>query len=190
MVSDIVYNVCDSLANDPAAKSSPVDFDLSRIKSLRTLEFQARSIINRLKPLAPDHATLGFFRVVLSTIKSPAFSKVVVVYSDTDFYGVSTPPACGGNRHRSTTPDERAEEALWHCWLFEVFREMYLVRDFQLVLRAEVHDPVGEYMIGVLKQAIAEEVVAKRLDYLPSEPLVVYSPRGTWMEPWKNHCYE
>ena len=67
---------------------------------------------------------------------------------------------------------------------------MYLVRDFQLVLRVEVHDQVGEYMIGVLKQAIAVEVAAKRLDYLPSEPLVVYSPRGTWMEPWKNHCYE
>ena len=86
-------------ANDPAAKSFLMDFDLSRIKSLRTLEFQVRSIVNRLKPLAPDDAALGFFRVVLSTIKSPAFFKVVVVYTDTDFRGVSTPPACRQNHH-------------------------------------------------------------------------------------------
>jgi hypothetical protein len=163
-----------------------VDFDLSRIKSLRTLELQARSIINRQEPLAPDHATLSFLRAVLSTIKSPAFSKVVVDYSDSDFRGVAPLPAW--NRYRIITPDERAEEALWHRWLFEAFKEMYLVRDFQLALCAEVYDPVGEYTIRVLKQAIAVEVVEKRLDYLPSEPLVIYNPRGSRMETRMRRC--
>ena len=55
------------------------------------------------------------------------------------------------------TPEERAEEAIWRCWLFDVFREMYLVRDFRLALCADVHGPVLEYMVRELKQTIAVE---------------------------------
>ena len=55
------------------------------------------------------------------------------------------------------TPEERAEEAIWHRWLFDVFGKMYVVRDFQLALCADVHGPVLEYMVRELKQAIAAE---------------------------------
>ena len=76
------------------------------------------------------------------------------------------------------TPYERRMEALWHRGLFRVFREMHAVRDFRLVLCANVWDPLGEYTVGVLKQAVTAERAAKRLDYLSLEPLVVYVPRG------------
>ena len=55
---------------------------------------------------------------------------------------------------------------------------MHAVRDFRLVLCANVWDRLGEYTVGVLKEAVMAERAAKRLDYLPLEPLVVYIPRG------------
>ena len=75
------------------------------------------------------------------------------------------------------TLDQRRIEALWHRGLFKVFHEMHAVRDFRLVLCADVWDRVGEYTVGVLKQAVAAERAAKRLDYLPLEPLAVYVPQ-------------
>ena len=62
--------------------------------------------------------------------------------------------------------------------LFKVFREMYAVRGFRLVLYADVWNCVVEYTKGVLKEAFAAEKEAKRLVHLPPEPLVIYSPRG------------
>ena len=78
------------------------------------------------------------------------------------------------------TPAGRAAEASWHRSLFEVFREMYAARHFQLVLCADVWGRVKEYTVGVLECAVAVEKAAKRLDYLPSEPLVIHNPRGSW----------
>ena len=75
------------------------------------------------------------------------------------------------------TLDERRMEALWHRGLFKVFCKMHAVRDFRLVLCANVWDPLGEYTVGVLKQAVTAERAAKRLDYLPLEPLAVYVPQ-------------
>jgi len=34
--------------------------------------------------------------------------------------------------------------------------------------------------VGVLKRAIVVEKAVKRLYYLPSEPLMIYRPRGSW----------
>ena len=76
------------------------------------------------------------------------------------------------------TPAERADEASWHRNLFKVFHEMYAVRGFQLVLCADVWDRVGEYTKGVLKEAVAVERAAKRLDYLSPET------------PWHHRLFE
>jgi hypothetical protein len=78
------------LVNDPAAQSSLLDFDLSLDKSLRTLELPVDYILDDLKPRVPDPATLHSLRTVLSTITSPAFPKVVVLYSDGNFRGLSS----------------------------------------------------------------------------------------------------
>jgi len=47
------------------------------------------------------------------------------------------------------------------------------------VLCADVWDSLGEYTVGVLRQAVSVEKEAKRLDYLPFEPLVIHNPRGS-----------
>ena len=80
--------------------------------------------------------------------------------------------------YRTMTPAQRAKHELWHRGLFEAFREMYTVRDFRLVLCVNVWDRVEEYTVGVMKRVVEEEKTAGRLDYLFSEPVVVYSPRG------------
>ena len=161
-----------------AARPLPPDFDLSRNRSLRTLEVRADSIIPRYGFCTLDPAISSFLRTVLSTITSLEFSEVVVIYRDTDFFGVaqySRPP----NVYRNMTPEQRAKEASWHRELFKVFRWMYRLREFRLVLCAEVWDRVGEYAMRVLKQAVAAEKAGKRLDCLPSEPSVIYRPRGS-----------
>jgi hypothetical protein len=168
--------------NDFTARTSSVDFDLSRNKLLRTFEVTALSIADRRSwtpAWIPIH--LGFLRTTFSTITSPAFSEVVVLYRDRDFAGVKdylSFPRRGGV-YAEVTPREKASEAKWHHELFEVFREVYAARAFRLVLCADVWDHVGEYAVGVLKGIVAAEKAAKGLDYLPSEPEVVYSPRGS-----------
>ena len=160
------------------ARSSLVDFDLSRHKLLRTLEVRARFIVPGHGSCAPDPAISSFLRTVLSTITSLEFSEVIVAFRETDFCGVaqySRPP----DIYRDMTPDQRAEEASWHCDLFKVFREVHTLRGFRLVLCAEVWDCVGEYTMRVLRWAVAAEKAGRRLKYFPSEPLVIYSPRGS-----------
>ena len=113
----------------------------------------------------------------LPTITSLVFSEVVIVYRDRDFSGVGHYPL---SVFREISPAGRATEASWHCSLFEAFREMYAMRDFRLVLCADVLCRVKEYTVGALECAVAVEKVAERLGYLPSEPLVTHSLRGFW----------
>jgi len=160
------------------AKPPFLDFDLSRNKSLRTLEIVARSTVSRYKSYALNLAISSFLRTTLSTIASLEFSKIVIIYWDTDFCGVAQCPR-PPNIYTDTTPDQRAKEASWHRELFTVFRWMYRLRDFQLVLCAEVWNRFGEYVMRVLKHAVAAEKAGGRLDYLPSEPLLVYSPQAS-----------
>ena len=109
-----------SPANNLTARSSLVDFDLSRHKSLRTLEVRARFIVPGHGSCAADPAISSFLRTVFSTITSLTFSKVIVAFRDTDFCGVGSPP-CGPNIYTTMTPDRITKEASWHCELFKVF---------------------------------------------------------------------
>ena len=164
-------------ANNLITGFSLQDFDLSRNKSLRALEVPARHIVSKREPCAPSSATLSFLMTTLPTITSPAFSEVVIVYRDRDFSGVGYYPL---RVYRKATPADRATEASWHRRLFEVFRKTHAIRDFRLVLCADVWGRMKEYTVGELECAVAVEKAAKRLDYLPSEPLVIHSPRGSW----------
>ena len=113
----------------------------------------------------------------LSTVTSPAFSEVIIVYRDHDFLGVD-PSRFSYNFpfHWMSEVDE-AEEALRHRRRFKVFREIRKVRDFRLVLRVDVWDRVGKYTMGVLKQAVTAEGEWEGVENTFSEPLVIYSPR-------------
>ena len=116
----------------------------------------------------------------MSTITSPAFSEVVVFYMDYDFSAVRFGPwRFTQHLYTNITPAKIAREASWHAQLFAVFREMYAVRGFQLVLCAEVWDRLGEYAKSALKEAIAVEKAAGGLVGFSPKPLVVCRPRGS-----------
>jgi hypothetical protein len=133
---------------DNLTAGSPRNFDLSRNKTLRTLEIRAQYLYDaRLM----THA--------LSTITSPVFSEVTVIYLDSDLSDFTSP-----------------EEVLGHHRRFEVFREMRSVRDFQLVLCAIVRANVGKDSVEELKDIVEEEKVKMGGDAIFPEPLVIHSP--------------
>jgi len=66
---------------DHSTASRLEDFELYRSKSLRTLEFRARHLDGAIRARGEDLAAPLLVRA-LSTIKSPVFSKVVVIYRD------------------------------------------------------------------------------------------------------------
>jgi len=159
---------------DFTARSSPEDFDLSRNNSLRALEITSQSIGATCVGLSGLLEASPSLKHALSTIASPAFSEVIVLYQDFDFcYYWGTPPA-----FFPISQTARAGVASRHHKRFNLFREMYKVRDFRLVLCADVWDRMGKYSVGVLKQAIAVEKAERGLGGLPSELSVTYSPRG------------
>jgi hypothetical protein len=163
--------------DDLAAVSSIRDFDLSRNKFLRTLEVTGRSIDCG----SSSKTTTRLLIYALSTIISPAFSEVTVIYRDSIFRGVSL-PSSRRPVFWSLSLAEIAQEASWFDQQFEVFQAMHRVRDFQLVFYADVWERVGEYTMGVLKQAVAAEKVKRRFDDTYREPLVIYSPRASRLQ--------
>ena len=148
-------------------------FDLSRNESLRILQVTARSIDGALWNSSSDAVT-SLLTYALSTITSSAFSELAIFYRDYDFRGIHYLPL-DRFYYRMMSPAEIVEEAR-HSRLFEVFRKMYKVRDFRLVLCVDVWDNVGEYSVRMLKEAVATEKAKGGFDDLSSEPVVPYSP--------------
>ena len=105
---------------------------------------------------------------------SPMFLEVIVLYVWYDFRGIQSPCLCRDCQPPmfSYTRADRAEEASRHHRQYKVFSEAQKVRDFRLVLCAEVWDDVGEYSVGVLKE-LWREKRQKVLDGFSSEPTVV-----------------
>ena len=149
------------LANPFAVNASPPDIDLSHSKSLRTLEIAARFVLS---------GEPGYLTHALSTITSPAFHEVVIVYRDSD---LSTQ-----HLHISSGPFGFVveEKASWYSRQFDLFREMHKIRDFRLVLFVDVWDYAGDYTALERAVKVEKERRAGTGDILP-EPLVVYSPR-------------
>ena len=52
------------------------------------------------------------------------------------------------------------------------------MRDFRLVLCANVQERIRERSVEILKRAVAVEKERKGFDDFPSEPLVIYYPYG------------
>jgi len=96
---------------------------------------------------------------------------VVVVYRDYDFCGVLQPLI------RSVSQADKASEAFQHHTQLGVFREIRKVRDFRLVLCADVWNDVGEYPVRVLEGAVAVEKAEGGFNEEFPEPLVIYRPR-------------
>lgn len=113
-------------------------FDLSRNMALRTLEVRAshrlREYGNNLKKLLP-------------TITSPAFSKIVIVFSE--------------------------EEVRWlPAGLADTLHEMYKVRKVSVAFCLETIERVEDSNFRLLKSEIEAGALKGSLDFLPSPPFV------------------
>ena len=152
-------------ADNFAAIHSIGDFDLSRIKSLRTLEVTAFHIGVAMLRHSPDTA-IGLLTYALSTITSPAFSEVTVFCRESDFDGTST-----------------------HRQQFKGFRMMHEVRDFRMALCVDVWGGKIERYVEMLKMVVAAERENNGFDDIFPEPPVFYSPRRSCripasVKPW------
>ena len=157
--------------------SSLSDFDLSQNMSLQVLEITAETVDCALKNDSPG--TPPLLQLALLTIRSPQFSRIVFLYTEHDFPGVITERRSEWPHLREMSQAEREEEALNHHNQFELLREMHKVQNFQLVLRANVWDSVGEYALQVLREAAAAERTNRWSDGSLFEPPVTYNPHWT-----------
>ena len=142
-------------------------FDLSRNSSLRTLETTAISIT------AAGDAASCFLKTVLSTVTSPLPLELVINYdmSDVRCYRPSY------IRIGRVSPSERAAETLVHQERFKVFSEMHAVRQFRLVLCADILDHTVEDTTRALESVVKAERMDGGFDYLSCEPLVISEMR-------------
>ena len=158
------------------AVSSPKDFDLSRNKSLRAIETTMLSFEVSLN-LGPPFARASILRHALSTITSPVFAEVIVLFRNGDFpsmdYCLCGPPAiCPLLEPYSTEVVSNRRK------LFEVLREMHEIRNFKPVLCADVWGYLVERAVRQLKRAAAYHWARREPDSLSPLPQVTFSPRG------------
>jgi len=165
-------------ANGSTVSSSLQDFDLSRNKSLRALQIMASSICHLSSNDSLD-ATSNFLNHTLSTVTSPEFYQVIVIYFWSDFFVTESWENPDRPPLREISRAERAQEVLRHRRMFEAFRRIHKARGFRFQLCANIWDPVGEYSVGILKDAIAEETANGGFDGFSSIPFVTYEPRNS-----------
>jgi len=149
------------------------DFNLSRNRSLRTLETTAESI-NALYCDAPS----DFLITILSSGASPASVSVVVIYRDTDFGVLPTrfrsdlKPSCF--RHPWDTRG-------WDGWVsqrqLKVINNVHSMRGFRLVLCADVSDCNMEWAAKGLKHLVKVGKVTGGLGHFPYKPLIIFERR-------------
>ena len=165
------------IANNFTAEIPLVDFDLSWNKSLRAIEVPASSIDDALRGYSLDVAS-GLLTYALSTIRSPEFHKVCVLYREKDFGATKLLEFSTRCHLRELSQGEKVVEASQHYKRFELLRGVHKVRDFRLELRAGVWDPDAEYVVRMLKEAVAAEEVKGGFNDFFSEPTVTFVPRA------------
>ena len=143
-------------------------FNLSRNKTLRTLETNADSIVH-----ASDAASI-FFQTVLSTIASSLPLDIVVIYRNVDLNFFVSPRA----EFEYASPRRSAKCVADHRKRFKVFSEMYGAREFRLVLCANVPNCIAKRAMRVLKRVVEAERTSGGLDYLLHEPLIISELRA------------
>jgi len=151
------------LANNLAASSYLQDFDLSRNRSLHTLEFPASTIDG-------SSGTTSVLKHVLSTVSPSTCLKICLFHGDYHFHGEKS-------WYSQLSNAERKREASEHHLRFEVLHEMHKVRGFRLELCASAWGYFGEEPVRMLEEAIAEERAKGGFDEFPCKSLVVYDPQ-------------
>jgi len=147
-------------------------FNLSQNKSLRTLETTVESII------AADDTAPDFLRTVLSSVTSPAPLDVVIIYRDViPSGGQDCMWCCNSGPICNHSKEMRDKNARGHQQQLRVFREMRSMRDFRLVLCADVSDHMVGHAVGKLERIAKAEKVERGLGHLPYKSLVISERR-------------
>ena len=110
-------------------------------------------------------------RNTLSTITSPKFSEVTVVYREPDFniaYGL-LPPVRFNSREEVPSSNRM---------VFEMLRKMQEIRDFKPVLCANVWGHLEEFVVRELEWLVDTVWAEGGRDMVSSRPLVISSPRA------------
>jgi hypothetical protein len=157
-------------------------FDLSQNKSLRELKVTDWDISNAVH--LPQEDPTPNLKHVLSTVTSPVFCEFTICYSTSDFpgnfrYNPSAPPTFLSYRPY----DHRREEYASNHKVFDTMRELRRVRDFRLVLCADVWGALTERATRELEWIIQVGWVGEGSDATSSWPLVTYSPREFFPAP-------
>jgi len=124
-------------------------FDLSHLRSLRCLEVTASSMSK-----AYQEAT-RLIHEIFSTIKSPVFSEIVLVFQRPDLYRPYFIP-------------------------FDMFRQMHSERKFRLVFSLEVAKRHKDLGLQVMELRMGYEVAQERLDFLENPPTLRISEGNSW----------
>lgn len=115
-------------------------------------------------------------KYALSTIQSPSFSQVRLIFQGNDFLAIRLPQHSVWPHLRELSEHEKSQEASRHCGRFRLLNKLHQVREFRLELHVEVWEPLGEYVVRKLKEAVATEKTRGQFDCLFPEPLVTFSP--------------
>ena len=137
----------------------------------------------RLLQFKPPESASKFFKYALSTIQSPTFSQVQVIYNEIDFAAAQmTCDHANPYKIVQVTQDEKVSEYSFHQERFRIFREMREVRQFQLVLCLDLWEKSAEPLRRRLEEiATAEKERGGLFDNFFPEPVVTLSPR-TYLE--------
>lgn len=111
---------------------------------------------------------------VLPTITSTAFSELTIIYHDEGFPFTF----CEQPHPHIRLHIDRKEWDPKNRTVFEMFREMRQIRNFKLVLCADVSGPIVEYAVRQLELAIETGWVGEGSDDILSRPVVRCSPHG------------
>jgi hypothetical protein len=148
-------------------------FNLSRNKSLRTLETTAESIG------VASGITSDFLKTMLSSITPSVPLDVVIVYQDLEVCGMRGHILCRDLepfRFCHSSQEKWNKDAWYYLWQLETFREIYKTRKFRLVLCADVPDFMAKYAVEILQRIVEAGKVMGGLFHL-HEPLIISERR-------------
>ena len=151
-------------------------FNLSRNKTLRTLETTAESIANA------GYTASEFLDTVLSSVASPGILDVVIIYRDWDFGGwvgcfrCKPDPVCF--RH-ATGPALK-----YFSMQVGVLCKMHIARkSLRFVFCVDVYGCVEDFGVQVLTSAVKKAVANGQFEYLAHRPVITCEGRSVRTRP-------
>jgi len=139
--------------------------------------------------LEDPFACASILRHAFSTITSPLFAEVIVLFENNDFASMGY-RLCGPPAPCPLLEPYFAEVEANRRKVFEVLHEMHGIRNFKLVLCADVWGYLVERAVRQLNWAVAKQWVERESDSLSPRPLVTSSPRGILPAPGEEWDYK